>query len=60
MTEFVTLVALGVLVVGLGALGAAYLLTLVTWLVVRGLRRSRLTTYRTDDGEKRPGGAIQT
>jgi hypothetical protein len=39
MTEFVTLVALGVLVVGFGVLAAAYLLTALGWLVVRVVRR---------------------
>ena len=59
MTEFVALVALGVLVVGLGVLAAASLLTTVGWLVVRGVRRSRLARHGTDGGEKRPTGAIE-
>ena len=54
MTEFVALVALGVLVVGLGVLTAAYLLTAVGWLVVREVRRSGLTRSGTCDGEHRP------
>jgi len=53
MTEFVTLVALGVLVVGLGVLAAAYLLTAVGWLVVRGVRRAGLARPGTRDGEHR-------
>jgi len=44
MTEFVALVALGVLLVGLGVLAAAYLLMVVGWLVLRGVWRSGLTT----------------
>ena len=58
MTEFVALVALGVLIVGLGVLAAAYLLTVVGWLVVRGVRRGELARHGTDNGEKRPGSAI--
>jgi hypothetical protein len=54
MTEFVTLVALGVLVVGLGVLAAAYLLTGVGWLVVRGVRRSGLARLGTRSGGHRP------
>jgi hypothetical protein len=54
MTEFVTLVALGVLVVGLGVLAAAYLLTGVGWLVVRGVRRSGLARLGTRGGGHRP------
>jgi hypothetical protein len=54
MTEFVTLVALGVLVVGLGVLAVAYLLTAVGWLVVRGVRRSAPARPRMRDGEHRP------
>jgi uncharacterized membrane protein YjgN (DUF898 family) len=53
MAEFVTLVALGVLVVGLGVLAAAYLLTAVGWLVVRGIRHSRLARPQARDGEHR-------
>jgi hypothetical protein len=34
--DSVALVALGVIVVGLGVLAAAYLLTVVGWLVARG------------------------
>lgn len=45
MTEFVALVALGVLVVGLGVLAAAYLVTAVGWLVVRGVRRVVLARH---------------
>ena len=56
MSEFVTLVALGVLVVGLGTLAAAYLLTAVGWLVVRGVRRSGLVRPGTRDGQPRPLG----
>lgn len=51
MTDFVTLVALGVLVVGLGVLAAAYLLTAMGWLVVRGVRHARLARSGTRDGE---------
>jgi len=54
MTEFVTLVALGVLVVGLGVLAAAYLLTGVGWLVVRGVRRSWPARLGTSGGGHRP------
>jgi hypothetical protein len=54
MTEFVALVAVGVLVVGLGVLVAAYVLTLVGWLVLRGIRRSGLTTLGASNGENRP------
>ena len=57
MTEFVAMVALGVLVVGLGVLATAYLLTAVGWLVVRGVRRSGPGRSGTDDGAQRPGGA---
>jgi len=56
MSEFVTLVALGVLVVGLGTLAAAYLLTAVGWLVVRGVRRSGLVRPGTREGQPRPLG----
>jgi hypothetical protein len=56
MTEFVTLVALGVLVVGLGVLLAAYLLTTVGWLVVRRVRRSGRSSHGTRGGEDRPPG----
>jgi hypothetical protein len=56
MTEFVTLVALGVLVVGLGVLAAACLLTAAGWLVGRGIRRSGPVRPGTRDGEhRRPG-----
>jgi hypothetical protein len=54
MSEFVTLVALGVLVVGLGALATAYLLTAVGWLVVHGVRRSGLAGSGSRDDEPRP------
>jgi hypothetical protein len=54
MTEFVILVALGVLVVGLGVLVAAYLLTAVGWLVVRRIRRSGLAESGTRQGDHRP------
>jgi hypothetical protein len=53
MTEFVTLVALGVLVVGLGVLAAAYLLTTVGWLVFREVRRGLLARTGTHDGQHR-------
>jgi len=56
MTEFVALVALGVILVGLGVLAAAYLLMVVGWLVLRGVRRSGLTTSWTGDAENRPPG----
>jgi hypothetical protein len=57
MTEFVALVAVGALVVGLGVLAVAYLLTAVGWLVVRGARRSGLVRTRTrGDGQRPPGG----
>jgi hypothetical protein len=57
MTEFVALVAVGVIVVGLGVLVAACLLTGVGWLVLRRVRRGRPTTPRTNSGENRfPGG----
>jgi hypothetical protein len=56
MTEFVTLVALGVLVVGLGVLVTAYLLTTVGWLVVRRVRRSGRSSHGTRGGEDRPPG----
>jgi hypothetical protein len=54
MAEFVTLVAIGVLVVGLGVLAGAYVLTAVGWLVVRGVRHGRLASPGTRDGEHRP------
>ena len=54
MTEFVTLVVLGVLVVGLGVLAAAYLLTAVGWFVVRRVRRSGQTGPGTRDGRHWP------
>jgi hypothetical protein len=54
MTEFVSLVALGVLVVGLGVLAVACLLTALGWLVVHGVRRSGPSGTR--DGEHRPPG----
>jgi hypothetical protein len=54
MIEFITLVALGVLVVGLGVLAAAYLLTAVGWLVVRGVLHGRPARTGTCDGEHRP------
>jgi hypothetical protein len=38
MTEFVTLVALGVLVSGLAVLAAGFLLAAIGWLVVRSVR----------------------
>jgi hypothetical protein len=56
MTEFVTLVALGVLVVGLGVLAAAYLLTAVGWLVVHGFRRRGRTRIGTRGGGHGPLG----
>ena len=56
MTEFVALVALGVLVVGLGVLAAAYLLTVAGWLVLRGVRRRGLTLTGTGSGKNRPPG----
>jgi hypothetical protein len=56
MAEFVSLVALGVLVVGLGVLAAAYLLTAAGWLVVRGIRHGGSAGTRTHDGERRPTG----
>jgi hypothetical protein len=56
MTEFVTLVALGVLVVGLGVLAAAYLLTAVGWLVVRGVRRGEPTRSTAREGGHPPPG----
>jgi hypothetical protein len=54
MTEFVTLVALGALVVGLGVLVAAYLLAAVGWLVVRGVRRGGRTGPGTRGGRHWP------
>jgi hypothetical protein len=54
MTEFVTLVALGVLVVGLGVLAVACLLTAAGWLVVREVRRSGPARLGMRDGEHRP------
>jgi hypothetical protein len=54
MIEFVALVALGFLVVGLGVLAAAYLLTAVGWLVVRGVRRSGLARHGTDEARNGP------
>ncbi|MCF6737008.1 hypothetical protein [Blastococcus sp. KM273129] len=48
MMEFVTLVALGVLVVGLGVWVAAWLLTAVGWLVFRGVRRGLLARETGD------------
>jgi hypothetical protein len=56
MTEFVALVALGVLVVGLGVLAAAYVLAAVGWLVARGVRRSRLGRIGTGRDRHRPTG----
>jgi hypothetical protein len=53
MMEFVSLVALGALVVGVGVLAAAYLLTAVGWLVLRGVRHGLLTRPGTRDGEHR-------
>jgi hypothetical protein len=57
MTEFVTLVAIGVVVVGLGVVTAAYLLTAVGWLVVRTVRRRRPPRIGTRGSRHRsPGG----
>jgi hypothetical protein len=56
MTEFVTLVALGVLVVGLGVLATAYLVTALGWLVVRVVRRSGRARSGTRSGGHRPTG----
>lgn len=56
MTEFVTLVVLGVLVVGLGVLVAACLLTAVGWLMARAVRHNGPTGPGTRDGECRPPG----
>ena len=61
MTEFVALVALVVLLVGLGVLAAAYLLMVVGLLVLRGVWRSGLTTLWTGNAENRPpGGDIRS
>ena len=57
MAEFVTLVALGVLVVGLGVLAAACLVTAVGWLVLRGVGRSGLARAGMRDDEHRSPGA---
>ena len=57
MTEFVTLVALGVLVVGLCVLAVACLVTAVGWLVLRGVRRRGLARAGMRDDEHRPPGA---
>ncbi|MBB3085476.1 hypothetical protein [Geodermatophilus sabuli] len=56
MTEFVTLVALGVVVVGVGVLVAAYLLTAVVWLVARGVRRRGQVGPSPRDHERPPRG----
>lgn len=56
MTEFVALVALGVLVVGLGVLAVAYVLAAVGWLVIRGVQRSGPARPGTRDGEHWPPG----
>jgi hypothetical protein len=54
MTEFLTLVGLGVLVVGLGVLAASYLLTMLGRLVVRIARRWWPTRTGTrGDGHRR-------
>lgn len=54
MMEFVTLVALGVLVVGLGVWVAAWLLTAVGWLVFRGVRRGLLARETGDRRHRQP------
>jgi hypothetical protein len=56
MNEFVALVALGVLLVGLGVLAAAYLLTAVGWLVIRGVRRGDEADIRPSRGGQGPPG----
>jgi hypothetical protein len=54
MTEFVALVALGVLVLGLGALVVSCVMTAVGWLVLRGVRRSGPLGSGMRDGADRP------
>jgi len=54
MTEFVALVALGVLVLGLGVLVASCVMMAVGWLVLRGVRRSGPPGPGTHDGADRP------
>lgn len=54
MTEFVALVALGVLVLGLGVLAVGCLMTAVGWLVMRGVRHSGSLTPGGRDDEDRP------
>ncbi len=55
MTDFGTLVALGVLVVGLGVLVAASLVTAVGWLVLLGVRHARPAGPATRDEHPPPG-----
>jgi hypothetical protein len=55
MAEFVALVALGVLVLGLGVLVVSCVMTAVGWLVLRGVRRSGPLGPGMLDGADRPG-----
>ncbi|MBM7805820.1 ABC-type transport system involved in cytochrome bd biosynthesis fused ATPase/permease subunit [Geodermatophilus bullaregiensis] len=57
MTEFVTLVAVGVVVVGLGVLAAGFLLTAVGWLVSHLVSHSGSTGPRVRGGGPRAPGA---
>ena len=50
MIEFVALIALAAMLVGLGTLVGAYLLAALGWLVVREARRSGVVGARTRDG----------
>ena len=54
MTEFVALVALGVLVLGLGVLVVSCVMTAVGWLVLRGVRRSGPLGPGMRDGADHP------
>ena len=54
MNEFVALVALGVLVLGLGVLAVSCLMAAVAWLVVLGVRHSGSAGPGMRDGEGRP------
>jgi hypothetical protein len=54
MTEFVALVASGVLVLGLGVLVVSCVMTAVGWMVLRGVRRSGPVRAGMRDAEDRP------
>jgi hypothetical protein len=52
MIEFVALNALAMLLLGLGVLVGGYLLTGLSWVVIRAVRRSGLVRLETRDGQR--------